>query len=370
MTAYRFIEPVDVLYLRGNQLFGEPGSYGASLVPPWPSVAAGAIRSRMLVDDGIDLNAFKNSEVTHPTLGTPDAPGSFTLNAFHLARRMKGQVELLVAPPADLVISRDDEDKLQVQRLTPTASTLQSSAALPLLPVLAQAERNKPESGFWLTQAGWQAYLAGQCPSAQQLIKNTDLWKTEGRVGIGMSADTGSVATGKLFTTQAVRFANDVGFIVGVTGAEPPANGLLRFGGDGRGAQIETVSPPLPAPDYNAIARAQRGRLVLTSPAIFTAGWRPNGVAADGTFNLGGVHARLISAAVPRYEVVSGWDLANHCPKTALRAAPTGSVYWLNNLQATAEQLRKLVESGLWSNPCEDDSRRAEGFNRFTLAAW
>ena len=31
-----FIEPLDVLVLRGNKLFGDPGSYGESLVPPWP----------------------------------------------------------------------------------------------------------------------------------------------------------------------------------------------------------------------------------------------------------------------------------------------------------------------------------------------
>lgn len=46
MTAYRFLEPLDVLFLRGNKLFGDPGSYGASLVPPWPSVAAGALLYR------------------------------------------------------------------------------------------------------------------------------------------------------------------------------------------------------------------------------------------------------------------------------------------------------------------------------------
>jgi CRISPR-associated protein Cmr3 len=45
-------------------------------------------------------------------------------------------------------------------------------------------------------------------------------------------------------------------------------------------------------------------------------------------------------------------------------------VYWLDELDATPEALRKLVESGLWCDPCEDALRRAEGFNRFSLAAW
>ena len=42
MNSFHFIEPLDVLYLRGNKLFGDPGSYGESMIPPWPSVAAGA----------------------------------------------------------------------------------------------------------------------------------------------------------------------------------------------------------------------------------------------------------------------------------------------------------------------------------------
>jgi len=36
-----FLEPLDVLFLRGNKLFGDPGSFGESLVPPWPSGGGG-----------------------------------------------------------------------------------------------------------------------------------------------------------------------------------------------------------------------------------------------------------------------------------------------------------------------------------------
>ncbi len=40
MSTSVFIEPLDVLLLRGNKLFGDPGSHGEALIPPWPSVAA------------------------------------------------------------------------------------------------------------------------------------------------------------------------------------------------------------------------------------------------------------------------------------------------------------------------------------------
>ncbi|MBO7410610.1 MAG: hypothetical protein J6T92_01675, partial [Ottowia sp.] len=81
MTAphWLFLEPLDALLLRGNQLFGDAGSYGQSLMPPWPSVAAGAIRSRILVDAGIPLGEFATGQRPHPALGTPEKPGTFTL---------------------------------------------------------------------------------------------------------------------------------------------------------------------------------------------------------------------------------------------------------------------------------------------------
>jgi len=85
---------------------------------------------------------------------------------------------------------------------------------------------------------------------------------------------------------------------------------------------------------------------------------------------LGDVRGRLVSAAVPRAQTVSGWDLAAWQPKPAQRAAPSGSVYWLDQLEATPEALGKLVAAGLWHEPCADPQRRAEGFNRFSFAVW
>lgn len=373
---YRFIEPLDVLFLRGNKVFGDPGSYGECLVPPWPSVAAGAIRSRMLVDDGVDLPAFGRNQVDHPSLGTPADPGSFLLAGFYLARQQHGSTEVLLPPPADLVVSRysDAAGALAVHSLRPLTlpAQLQCSFALERPPVLAQgAARSKPESGYWLTQDGWASYLLGNTPTAGQLVHASELWTYDPRVGIGMDAGTRSVEDGKLFTTQALVLHAGVGFVAAVQGAQAPAHGLLRLGGDGRAAAIAPVQVQLPAADYAQIAQAGRCRLVLTSPGLFPAGWALPGTQADGRISLpGGISARLVSAAVPRAETLSGWDLAKWQPKAAQRVAPAGSVYWLEELQASPEALGKLAQSGLWAEPCEDAARRAEGFNRCAIAAW
>jgi CRISPR-associated protein Cmr3 len=366
-----FIEPLDVLVLRGNKLFGDPGSYGDSFVPPWPSAAAGAIRSALLARDG-DPSAFAKGEWRHPALGTPSEPGPFTVAAFRLARRQGDRVEPLFEPPADLVIERDG-DALTVRRMQPAPPTdgLASSNPLPALPILPQPQRTKPETGRWLTAAGWRRYLRGAPIPTDDLVESKTLWQYDLRVGVGLSPDMRHVEKGKLFSVNAVACKDGVGFLAGIAGAELPDDRMLRFGGDGRGARMQVVEVDWPQPDFAAIARARRARLVLITPGLFGQGWLPTGVAADTyRFNLHGVRARLVGAAVPRAQVVSGFDLAAWRPKPALRAAPTGSVYWLEELEATPEALRNLVETGLWPNARQDDPRRAEGFNRMTLAAY
>ncbi|TVQ89485.1 MAG: type III-B CRISPR module-associated protein Cmr3 [Chromatiaceae bacterium] len=371
--VYRFLQPLDVLFLRGNKLFGNPGSFGEALLPPWPAVAAGALRSAILASAGIDLGAFAAGQVPHPSIGTPAAPGPFRVTAFHLARRVaSGACEALIAPPADLILTRDAAGALQVDRLVPTAPApgLASSAALPLLPVLAAPSRRKPVGDLWLDQRAWASYLAGDLPIAANLVPTAALWRLDARIGVGLDPERRRADDGKLFTAQAVALCPEVGFLVGIAGAEVPTSGVVRFGGDGRAAAIQAAPGERPTPDLAAIARAGRCRLILTSPGIFPGGWCLPGVGSDQRLRHNGVRARLVSAAVPRADTVSGWDLAQWQPKAAQRAAPTGSVYWLDELEATPEALRELTDAGLWDDPGAHPARRAEGFNRFTFAAW
>jgi len=374
-----FIDPLDVLFLRGNKLFGDPGSYGESLVPPWPSVVAGALRSRILTDDHVDLAAFAAGKVQHPTLGTPTALGAFTVTAFQLARRFAdSRVERLIAPPADLVIGEADHGVPVPRRLTPTplATGLAASNALPLIPVVAEAERSKPVSGYWLTESGWQAYLDGRTPAPSDLVRSSALWAIDHRVGVGLDAERGRATDGRLFSVQAVAMQKrensgfDVGFTASVCGAVLPKKGLLRLGGDGRGAALHAATVADPHADLAVLCQQRRCRIVLTTPGVFADGWRLPGCDAEGRFNLRGVRGKLTCAAVPRSETVSGWDLARHQPKPAQRVAPSGSVYWLDELDADPAALGKLAADGLWAEPCEDATRRAEGFNRFVFAAY
>jgi CRISPR-associated protein Cmr3 len=164
-----------------------------------------------------------------------------------------------------------------------------------------------------------------------------------------------------------------VGFVVAVAGAEGclPADGLVRLGGDGRGAAVapctvDQLDPP------ERIEAEGRCRIGLTTAGLFPGGWRLPGMQEDGTWRgPEGVTARVVAAATGRHEVVSGWDLATNRPKVAQRVVPVGAVYWLDGLGGDLAGLRRLLGEGLWPLIDQPDpQRRAEGFNNVGLGAW
>jgi len=387
MTARRFIEPVDVLYLRGNRLFGEPGDHSFALMPPWPSLHAGALRSRILVDRDISFEAFKAGQVDDPivkrVLGTPDRPGTFTLTEALLARRPEAgnNREVYFQLPADLLVVEQSPGDKQVVPLELLAREevlpAGTSGVLPFLAKPRLAEGCKPEQGCWLNSAGIAAYVQGRpLDASAHLVRSDRLWKSDSRLGIALDHRRRSAESGRLYTTEAIAPKTGIGFLVEIRGADDvlPDSGLLRFGGDGRAARIrgweDSQSPWTQATVEDVF------KIVLSSPGIFPGGWVPPGFKPQGdSFELRsrGLRLRLLAAAVNRFGTVSGWDLANHRPKPAQRVVPSGSVYWVERLEGDLDVLKEIQAEGLWGlldDPGDlDAARRAEGFNRFWLAA-
>lgn len=375
-TEYRFLEPLDVLYLRGNRLFDGAGAWGPAQMPPWPSLAAGALRSRLLADGGVDLRAFAAGRppadaALAAALGTPAAPGDFRISHFSLARRTsEGRIEALLPLPADLVVTSEGDDASQLSplRAAVLAPVIRSSAPLPALALLKTAAPAKPDGGWWLNAAGIADWLAGRTPAAAGLVHQCELWRLDPRLGIALDSTRRSAADGMLYTTEAVAPCAGVGFLVGVQGAHGclPAEGFVRFGGDGRAAALHAAAG-LPQPDWDTIVAERRFRLLLTTPGLFGDGWRPDGIGADGRWQGPGFSARLLMACAGRAGIVSGWDLAAGRPKAAERVVPVGAVYGFEDFDGPVTALQALIADGL---PLADAARRAEGFNNVLVAAW
>lgn len=392
MIEHVQITPIDVLFLRGNQLFGQGAGHSETLMPPWPSVFAGALRSRMLVDTEGALSALTDRGPL-PTpldriLGSIEQPGTFRVS--HVAL-FAG--ERLVFPlPSDLVVlePQDGESALRVARASPRSlrdHAIVTNSPLPRVPVIS--DRAKPRSGYWLDAVGFSQYQRGARSIAPaNLVSSSELWGHDFRLGIGLDADRRTAADGMLYTSQAVAMKPGVSFVVGVAGAEGalPGAGLLRLGGDGRGASVAQWSPgagaALPAP-WAFRPSSDRFAVVLASPGLFPDGWALPGLREAGdalVWHVGALRARLLAASIPRHEIVSGWDLArvgeerqspNGRPKPAERAVPRGAVYWFERTEGDLSALDQLLVEGLWPLIDQPDrARRAEGYNSVWFSEW
>lgn len=372
MTAL-IIEPVDVLMLRGNRLFGG-GIHGGAQMPPWPSVITGAVASRALADAGEvtklcrDFRSRDPAEILHQALG-PD---------YGLRELLLKQGDNVWCPvPADLVIVGDLEAGLSVHRLEPreVPEGLASSYPLPMWPILNARERRKPTRSPWLRLDGLMAHLRGETPSAAQLTTSEELWALDPRLGIALDGRTRTVATGAIYTTDAVAPKNGVSLLARFKGNTLPLEGLLRLGGDGRAARVHRADDII-VRELDKAGKPESGwsgfRMILATPGIFPSGWIPPGVSSD-VLSFEGLRARLVAAAVPRHDVVSGWDLARGVPKPAQKVAPAGSCYWFRVEAGDTAALERIHQEGLWALVDKNDPamlRRHEGWNQVWFGHW
>lgn len=389
-TTYYYVRPTDSLFVRGNMAFGDSGEHGASLMPPPPSLFAGAFRSALLGKDASQLTAFlatgRCSDATlAQCLGTPEAPGDFLITWLSLAGDPgAGAVPEPVSPlPADLLMLGKSFVTLEPRAL---ATGVHSAGDLPLRATLVSAKQEKPKGGVFLRSKGLTQHLQGQCPANTHGMESKHLYQRDSRLGIGLNTDARTAEEGQIYTTEGFAFSppsdaglaafGSTGFLVGIQGVGKllPDEGMLRLGGDGRSAHYRKVDFTAPKIS-NALGNKARFRLLLQTPALFSQGWLPEGVnEQNGSLQLqcDGFSARLACAALGRRETVSGWDLYQWKPKPAQATVPAGSVYWFDEFTGDADKLAAWVANGLWpDDPVKlQTARRAEGYNRALLGAW
>ncbi|MBZ0156065.1 MAG: hypothetical protein K8I29_07595 [Alphaproteobacteria bacterium] len=373
ITTSLFIKPIDVLFLRGNRLFGGPGTHGDILMPPWPSVITGAVCSRMLAD---------NNLLGKATAMGNDAPALINeltgrLMPIYVSLADEKKNELYFPAPADIVFEKQNNNETlpDVHIVKPiTTSVLAgctSSSPIPAPGGIRSASPIKPDSGWWLTTEGLMRHLSGEKIKANHLRKAKSLWISDLRLGIALNRGSRTADEGRIYTSDAVVLSDNIGFVAAFRHEKGalPSEGLVRLGGDGRGAELFPFdSTPV------ELGKPQKGwkkfRMIFSTPCPSPGGWLPPGVIGteDGSYMLdvADCRAKLYSAALTRYEVISGWDLACHAPKTALKMIPSGSVYWFEIQHGDSDALENIWNDGLLAETTDEEyaGRWREGFGR------
>ena len=376
--AFRLV-PNDVLFFRDSKpsVLGQD-HYLRSIFPLFPSTLYGAVRTRRLFDQGVELTGLKEATwqdrlgaALVDELGPWGGFGSLELRGPWLVR---GNSEPLLPVPADLGLRlahglRSNEERPEIAEVVrfrqgSAENRRQSHPLAPLYPHTAAGSLWKapgpgvePRSagGEWfLTPKGLSAWRRGGVPEASDLVHRTELWCDEARTGVGLESERRISEMGRLYTFGYIRLCSgiSIGFEVKGSGLQP--GGFVRLGGEARTASLE-MGPAFPS-WTEGISAGARWTLCFAAPALSEAGGYPPGFAEsrlEGT--LGDQHCRLTGAVLPRFVLSGGWDVARQFPKPLRRAIPAGSVFLFES--STGEQV----------SPAEFDGRCYSDFPREAL---
>lgn len=381
MTVW-IIEPRDPLIVRDGRPFGPtPGARARSLDFPYPSTIAGGVRTQAGQDgnglfDAGKITAVKKIGIRGPLLVEWDEQDALTY---------------LAPAPADALLLQESESQpVYRHRLQPLEKAgMLSDLDDDLYPVgmaqptLSKPYKKSPRYWYWQSFTEWLTQPTG----AKEEIDVTGLGHggpgKEWRMHVKIQPETLTSEEGMLFATSGLVFrqrpsADDatlssvkrLGLAVEVNnlnGMQIPA-GPAPLGGERRIVYWSASDVALPgAPDGLVDKIVQTGccRLILLTPACFTAGWRPDWLLQARH----GVTPQLAAAAVGKPLTVSGWDFEKPGPKPTRRLVPAGSVYFLR-LGADQDAIKNWVKHVWLQNVSDTEEDRLSGFGLAAVGVW
>ncbi len=380
-----FLEPEDFLFFRDNRPFVSGESFAAtSLDLPLPTVTYGAIRSYLLGASGIDFGAYAqltdaNSLNTAcqsfpllKAMGGPGTalPGSLKVRGPYFASLNHHDEKLrdvFFPQPLDLVAYKSQANNSGYTILKPGTASNSTNLPLPckqLLQAPAGLKLDDKATPVYVKRDGVGEYLAGNVPSytgtvGGELVESSHIFASEFRYGIAITPEY-VTDKGMLYSLEGRRLHQNFnqglyGLVLELEDANLKLNQLdlanrpFFIGGERRFARlvvldddtapIASFAPdPLPAADFG-----DTFKLYLATPALFNNGWLPGWL--DSQTGIGHpphdptLQVKLITAAVGRPIIFSGFDMALGRPKPIQQAVPAGSVYYFKLLAGTPDQV-------------------------------
>ncbi|HXG20573.1 MAG TPA: type III-B CRISPR module-associated protein Cmr3, partial [Methylomirabilota bacterium] len=321
-----------------------------SLFPPYPSVIQGAIRSHHLVVKDVDLRDRKQIEAT---VGTANDYRTLCMRGPFLAKKEGDKVIRYLPVPAHAVPGKEGY-------IAPTPrnqpDTVKTSAPTPML-LWSNEEPQKKEFGQWLREDRLCELLKLGAKSAVVGESEANLFARESRLGIARDDTRRTTEEGALYEVEFIRLHDHVGLFIEVEGYDGwPQSGIMRIGGEGRGARFEEVkAEPWPAPSGSLPGRFL---IYFATPTYFAQGWHP-----DSWQRFFEGEVTLQTAAVNRFQSLGGFDWAKNDHKPARRYVPAGSVYFF-----TSDGHARL-KPGLTQNAITDAGAEI-GFGQILIGEW
>lgn len=393
--AMFLLEPMDAWFFRDGRPFDatDPAQMPmASLFPPMPQTAIGAVRAALAMTLGWDGRAnWSGQKNITDVVGSDDCLGKLEGASVSLARivdqaptgnRQTGPaLEPLFAAPPLLFGDLPDDDSVLPKRTVRLglSGVRRCDLGAVRLPVLREPEKDrgcKPLAGkYWLTSAGMAEFLRGQKPNATEghLVPASLIHKMEARTGLQIDHGTRTAVPGMLYRVGYVRPRSDLKFRVGIAVGVKSIPGTLRagfprpgpFGGEGRMAWItmeDRAAPALPAsgnvaPDRKS--RKIRYTVTLATPADLGQEWPKPGA------KLCGLPGAIVSACIDKALSVSGWISRGkeRRPRQSRAMIPAGSTWFLEAPGQEEREIRDAHGSAI-------GAQTQRGYGRILIGTW
>lgn len=334
-TLHWRLDPLDTWFFREARGFETSGHNElSSLFPPPARTVAGAIRTLVGEQRGVDWSRFLEDEEyadLRAAIGESDTLGQLELTGPYPL----WNGERLYSVPLHVL------EKDQQYRFLGPGTPVRCDLGLVRLPSLvntgaAPLPGAKPREGHWLKRADLQRVLAGQPPT--EVIETSCLYVEEPRLGIARNNARRTGRDGLLYQTRHLR--PHAGLAIGVEtrglpAALYPAPGVIRFGGEGRSSAISLSDQPQ-APLVAPGIRDGHLLLMLLTHADFGGyNWLPPGLEPDERDGvcvwrgaLHGIPLTLECAVIGKAAREGGWDLSRERPRAVRSLIPAGSVYF------------------------------------------
>jgi len=346
-----FIEPHDVWMFRDSKPFTAGESFFArSMFPPQPGTIQGMIRTHFY-------------EHTQHIIGSSTSMGDLRITGAFLACKNGETVRRFYPMPLDVLATRPPR-QLMPARSTKIVTDLGEDWR-PLIssdPLPSSDHKPEKDARYWLDEANFSRYLEGKPPA--ELTSEKELYGFEERTGLAIDYNRRAYRRrntespeGLFYRAAFVRPQPTMGLLIKVEYPDKvftSDQGAIAVGGESRMGNFTIVKYTPPAP------RIEPGRikLILLTPTYFTDGWQPSG----GWSPWLGEKARLVSAAIDKPQVFSGWDMVAGRPKTLRHFIPAGSVYYFEDAV--------LPTAPLTETPKKEPDFGAIGYGAFAAAAW
>lgn len=219
--------------------------------------------------------------------------------------------------------------------------------ALPILDrIIDPEDRPEPGEGIFVTVAGMNRILRAELPEESELIRASQLWESEKRIGLELERETRTAKNGSLYSCHHVRLTPSTFISVFVEGLpegwELPARQFVPLGGEGRMAWAEVggVLPRLEVPRDEIIR--QRGAVLIALSPVFL---ERSVLTGKARLELPG-NPRVVSGCVARPVRIGGWDSLRRVATPVRSYLPAGSVLFLE-IEEPGELLRAVDDWGL-----------------------